>query len=395
MIPPHGSGYPQGASAPSPQPSALNPSPWSPQTSRWKRRTKIVCTLGPASSSPEVIERLIVAGMDVARLNFSHGTREQHRQTTQILRDVSQRLGVPIAILQDLPGPKIRLGPIEHGHVRLHDGDRFVLTTHQVPGSATEVSVPLPNLPRDLVPGNIVLLDDGKIELEVTETTDAEVVTKVVVGGLLYAHKGLNVPKVTLDVPGLTDRDFQFLHFGAELGVDYVALSFVRTGADLQRAREVLHSVGSTAPLIAKIEKHEALNALEEVLAAADGLMVARGDLGLETPLEEVPLVQKRLIRACNHAGKPVITATQMLESMISNVRPTRAEVADAVNAILDGTDALMLSAETAIGEYPVEACRMLARVARSTEREFPRGCILEPNEHQMVAETPDAISFA
>ena len=361
---------------------------------RATRRTKIVCTIGPATSSPERLTALMQAGMNVARLNFSHGTRESHGAMIAQIREISQRLELPVGILQDLPGPKTRtIGP-QGGAVELCDGARFVLTTRNVPGSAEEVSVTLPTLPQDVRPGNQILLDDGKIELEVVRCAGQDVETVVVTGGMLSSSKGINVPNVTLSVSSLTERDIEYLHFGLEAKVDMIALSFVRSINDVRTARAIIDQTDQRPLLIAKLEKHEAIDNLDEILDATDGLMVARGDLGVEIPIEQVPLKQKAIIRAANRAGKPVITATQMLESMISNPRPTRAEVTDVANAIFDGTDAVMLSGETAAGEYPIQAVRMMDRVAREVEPALPYAELLQQKERDLDATTFDAISY-
>jgi len=359
-----------------------------------RRRTKIVCTIGPATNSPEMIEALIRAGMNVARLNFSHGTPEGHAVVIERIRTVSDRLGVAVAILQDLPGPKTRtIGPAD-GLIELRDGARFVLTTREVPGNNEEVAVTLRSLPQDVRPGDAILLDDGKIELRVLKTVDQDVETVVITGGPLGSSKGLNVPGVTLSVSSLTERDIEYLRFGLENDVDLVALSFVRSVNDVNTARQIILESGKSPLLIAKLEKHEATTNLDEILEAADGLMVARGDLGVEIPLERVPVEQKRIIAAANRVGKPVITATQMLESMVTNPRPTRAEVTDVANAIFDGTDAVMLSGETATGAYPVQAVRMMDRVAREVEPILPYSRMLLDKESALEPHTFDAISF-
>ncbi len=361
---------------------------------RTRRRTKIVCTIGPATSSPEMLEALMKAGMNVARLNFSHGTPDSHAATVERIRGISNSLGLSVAILQDLPGPKTRtIGPVD-GPVELREGVRFNLTTRDVPGSSEEVAVTLRSLPQDVTPGDAVLLDDGKIELRVIRMDEQDVETVVITGGMLSASKGINVPGVTLSVSSLTERDIEFLRFGLEIGVDLVALSFVRSVADVRAARQVIEETDRRPLLIAKLEKHEAITNLDEILDAVDGLMVARGDLGVEIPLERVPVEQKRIIAAANRAGKPVITATQMLESMIANPRPTRAEVTDVANAIYDGTDAVMLSGETAAGAYPIQAVRVMDRVAREVEPTLNYARILLDKESTLEPQTFDAISF-
>ncbi|MBN1827365.1 MAG: pyruvate kinase [Candidatus Eisenbacteria bacterium] len=335
-------------------------------------RTKIVCTIGPASSSPERIEGLIEAGMDVARLNFSHGSLEDHGRTIEIIREAAARAGRPVAILQDLAGPKIRIGPIEEGPVLLETGATFTLTARVVVGNAERVSVSYRGLPGDVRVGDPLLLADGAIELAVLRVDGDEILCRVVVGGPLTSRKGINLPTRTIQAPILTAKDLEDLAFGAERNVDYVALSFVRNREDVEIARAALRKTGASIPLIAKIEKHEAVDRFDEILPVVNGVMIARGDLGVEIPIERVPEVQKRLIGRSNRAGAPVITATQMLRSMVENPRPTRAEVTDVANAILDGTDAVMLSEETAVGRYPVEAVRMMKRIAVETERMFP-----------------------
>jgi len=323
------------------------------------KRTKIVATLGPATDDKEVIRALAEAGADVFRLNFSHGAPEDHRRRVGWVREVAEELGRTLAVLQDLQGPKIRVGRFREGQVLLRPGQRFVLTAEPVEGDEHRVSVSYKGLPEDVSPGQILLLDDGRIRLKVLE---------VEVGGVLSNNKGINIPGADLSIPALSEKDIQDLALGAELGVDWVAVSFVRTRDDLLLARHYLSRYGSKARLMAKIEKPSAVARFEEILEEADGIMVARGDLGVEMPLEEVPIVQKRLILRCIAAGKPVITATQMLESMVQNPSPTRAEASDVANAIFDGTDAVMLSAETAAGAYPVEAVAMMARIAKAVE---------------------------
>ncbi|MCS6842276.1 MAG: pyruvate kinase [Roseiflexus sp.] len=339
------------------------------------RRTKIVATIGPASSNPEVIEQLLAAGMDVARLNFSHGTHEEHAQRIRMLREIAARKERPLALLQDLQGPKIRTGPlIDRKPVMLRAGDRFTITTRNVPGTASLVSTTYAALPRDVRPGDRILISDGLIEARVVRVSSDEVETEILVGGELRENQGINLPGVEVSSPALTDKDRSDLLFGLTQGVDYVALSFVRRVSDLVEVKAQIAAAGAPTLVIAKIEKPEALREFEAILEAADGIMVARGDLGVEMPIEQVPIVQKQLIEAANMAGKPVITATQMLDSMIRSPRPTRAEASDVANAIIDGTDAVMLSGETATGAYPVEAVRMMARIAEVAEASGRRG---------------------
>jgi pyruvate kinase len=316
-----------------------------------------------------MIEWLFAAGMDVARLNFSHGTHEDHAQRIALLRKVAQQAARPLAILQDLQGPKIRTGGLEGGTpVQLRAGDRFDITTREIVGSADRVSTTYTALPSDVRPGDRILLSDGLIDLRVIDATVDEVHTEVVFGGELREHQGINLPGVNVSAPALTEKDISDLEFGLAQGVDYVAISFVRRAADVLDVKARIAAAGKNTPLIAKIEKPEALSELAAILAVADGIMVARGDLGVEMPAEQVPVVQKQLIEAANLAGIPVITATQMLDSMIRNPRPTRAEASDVANAIIDGTDAVMLSGETASGMFPVESVRMMARIAEAAE---------------------------
>jgi pyruvate kinase len=334
-------------------------------------KTKIVCTIGPATREPEILRRLMKAGMDVCRLNFSHGTHEEHAQLIADIRACAREVGVPMAILQDLAGPKIRTGPMAPGTVELVAGRTIVLTSRDVPGSATEVGLTWPDLPDAVQPGDTVYLADGLLALEVVSNDGTDVACTVVTGGELGSHKGINLPGRTLDVPSLTEKDEMDLRFGLAQGVDYVALSFVRSAADVEAAQAIISAEGCETPVIAKIEKFEALDNIDEIVAVSGGLMVARGDLGVEIPLELVPRAQKMLIAKANAAAIPVITATQMLRSMVDNPRPTRAEVSDVANAILDGTDAVMLSEETAMGKHPVKAVQVMHRVAADVELDF------------------------
>jgi pyruvate kinase len=358
-------------------------------------RTKIVCTIGPASRSPGTLARLAEAGMDVARLNFSHGSHSEHAAAIAGVRGIAERLGRPIAILQDLAGVKIRIGEIAGTAVRLERGAAFTLTTRRVAGDAREVSLDYPALAQCVRPGDALLLSDGEVELLVERASDTDIGCRVVAGGALSSHKGIHLPNRSIAAEGLTARDREDLAFGIAHGVDYVALSFVRSAADVLDARKFLGERGASIPLIAKIEKHEALASIDAILDAADGLMVARGDLGVETPLEHVPLLQKMLIDRANRAGKPVITATQMLLSMVENARPTRAEVGDVANAILDGTDAVMLSEETAAGRYPVEAVATMRRIAEDTETAFPYETWMRKFEDRSLQSMPEAVAGA
>jgi pyruvate kinase len=355
------------------------------------RRTKIVATIGPASRERPALERLARAGVDVVRLNFSHGQPEEHLTVMRAVREIAEAQGRPIAVLQDLSGPKIRTGRLKGDQpVALEDGRRIVITTDEsVEGDATRISTTYDALPRDVSPGHRILLDDGNLELRVVRVAGEEVECTVVHGGLLRPHKGMNLPGVPISAPALTEKDHRDLAFGIQHDVDYVAISFVRRAADVELARAAIAALGGTAPVIAKIEKREAVEDLAAIVAAADGVMVARGDLGVELPTEEVPTLQKRIIHTANAAGKAVITATQMLESMVDNPRPTRAEASDVANAIVDGTDAVMLSAETARGRYPVESVETMARIAVYTEEHLSQS---EPVRRRSSGANPNRL---
>lgn len=333
------------------------------------RKTKIVCTIGPASNNLETLKQLIAAGMNVARLNFSHGTHEEHAATIATIRRAAAEMGKTISILLDTKGPEIRTGVLETGEVELREGETFILTTEDVVGNAERVSITYPGLVNELRPGDRVLLDDGLIELEVEAIRGPDIVCRVKNSGRLRDRKGVNVPGVSIGLPGITEKDAADIRFGVEQGVDFIAASFVRKPADILEIHRILDEMNADIPVIAKIENREGVQNLDAILEVADGLMVARGDLGVEIPVEEVPLLQKMMIEKCNRAGKPVITATQMLDSMQRQPRPTRAETTDVANAILDGTDAVMLSGETASGLYPVESVRMMAKIAETTEK--------------------------
>lgn len=353
------------------------------------RHSKIVCTIGPASCSPRLIERLFRAGMDVARLNFSHGSHEDHAQTINVLRATSVHLQRPIAILADLQGPKIRTGALAGGGpVQLREGQKFVITTARVLGDSTRVSTIFKPLPREVHRGDRILLSDGLIELRVQQVRGREVICRVVNGGALGQHKGINLPGVKLRVPALTPKDRDDLAFALKHNANYIAVSFVRRPEDVVLAKTLIRRARKDTPVIAKLEKPEAIENIDAILRVADGVMVARGDLGVEMSPERVPVVQKMIITKAREFRRPVITATQMLESMTENPRPTRAEASDVANAIFDGSDAVMLSAETATGHYPGEAVSMMARiieVAESSIMEFPRPA---PQERLKVAET-------
>jgi pyruvate kinase len=333
------------------------------------RRTKIVATIGPATDSPERVREMIAAGVDVVRLNFSHGSHSDHAAYIGRVREAAREAGRPVALLQDLQGPKIRTGPLKNDQpVTLEDGQRLVITTEQVMGDATRISTNYPRLAQDVAPGDRIMLSDGLIETRVVETSGTEVTCIVIHGNELRPRQGINLPGVRISSPSVTPKDLEDLAFGVAQGVDYVAISFVRQAADVLRVREAIREQGAEVPVIAKLEKAEAIEALDAILEVADGIMVARGDMGVEMSPERVPVLQKEIIRAANCAGVPVITATQMLESMIDAAQPTRAEVSDVANAILDGSDAVMLSGETAIGKYPIRTIRMMARIAESVE---------------------------
>ncbi len=332
------------------------------------KRTKIIATIGPASSSPAVIAKLIHAGMDAARLNFSHGERKDHITRIRLIRQASISAGKPIAIIQDLQGPKLRVGNMQNDGVALKRGAIMTLTAKKVVGTSSLISITYPRLAKDLRPGDTVLFDDGRLELRVIRRSGSGLQCKVIRGGTLKSHKGVNLPGANLILPSLSPKDRQDILFGIGRGVDYIALSFVRSASDIEATRSFIRKAGADIPIIAKIEKPEAIRNLNEIIQAADGIMVARGDLGVEMSPEQVPLLQKLIIRACNDAEKPVITATQMLESMIENPQPTRAEASDVANAILDGTDCVMLSGETAVGKHPVQAISVMARIAVQAE---------------------------
>ena len=336
------------------------------------RKTKIVCTIGPASDKAEVLESMIREGMNVARLNSSHGTHGEHAQKINLIREISARLDRPVAILLDLAGPKIRVGNIPDPGILLEPGHKFILTNRDIAGSINAVSVTYYNLPHEVKEGDRLLLADGLMELVVVEADEHDIVCKVVTGGVLTSHKGINLPTGTFSTPSMTAKDREDLLFGLEHDVDYIAVSFVKTADDVRTVKDIIAEQGKDTPVIAKIEKHEALDHLDAIIDVSDGIMVARGDLGVEIPLEDVPLIQKRLIHTANMYGKPVITATQMLRSMVNSPRPTRAEATDVANAVLDGTDAVMLSEETASGSYPIEAVMYMNRLTTVAETGFP-----------------------
>ncbi len=360
------------------------------------RRTKIVATVGPAISSPEMMRAVIEAGATTLRLNFSHGTHEDHKQSIRLIRQLSYELNRPVGILQDLQGPKIRLGRFPDGPIVLKNGDRFTLTSNDIPGTQTESSVTYETLAEEVPNGATILLDDGRVEMKVETVDLAEraLHCRVVVGGTLSNSKGVNFPGVYLSIKALTDKDRRDLVFGLDQGVDWIALSFVRNPDDIREIKNLIAAAGKSIPVIAKIEKHEAIEQMEEILSLCDGVMVARRDLGVGLPAEDVPMLQKRLIATANRMGIPVITATQMLDSMVNSPRPTRAEISDVANAILDGTDAVMLSNEAAVGNYPVEAVATMARIAARIDQErhlWPNWMTETASERSI----PNAISAA
>ncbi|MCY0870375.1 MAG: pyruvate kinase [Firmicutes bacterium] len=359
------------------------------------RNTKIVCTMGPACTDPDTLRRIIRAGMNVARLNFSHGTHDDHREVIARVREAARLEHTVIGIMLDIKGPKIRTGLIADGEVELRDGDHITLTTQDVVGTRERISISYDGLPQDVRVGSVIRIDDGLIGLRVVKTGITEIECVITNGGLLKNRKGINAPGVVLRLPGVTDKDIEDIHFGIDQGVDMIAASFVRKASDVHEIRRLLESRGVRADIISKIEAQEALDALDEIVAASDGIMVARGDLGVEIPTEEVPIVQKRLIEKCNRAGKPVITATQMLDSMQRNPRPTRAEATDVANAIFDGTDAIMLSGETAAGKFPVESVETMAQIAVRAERALLTREVRGRHLDQVEVTQTDAISRA
>ena len=339
-----------------------------------------------------MLERMVAAGMDVARLNFAHGEPADHAEAVERIRAAAEAAGRDVAVLQDVPGPKLRIGPVAGGVVELEVGDRVVLTAEEVEGTGDRLSVTVPGLAAVMRPKDVAYLADGSIRLRVKDVSDGEVVTEVEVGGSVASRQGLNLPNVSMALPAVSDDDHRLIDAGIDMGVDLVALSFVRAAGDLEPVRRHLAERDAPMPVIAKIEKPQAAERADEVVRAADGIMVARGDLGIELPIEQVPLVQKRLLAIAGRHARPAITATQMLESMVTSTRPTRAEVADVANAIFDGTDAVMLSQETAVGRDPAGAVRMMAAIAEATERELPYGRMLS---ERGVGEQDDAATIA
>lgn len=357
-------------------------------------KTKIVATVGPASNSKETLRQLILAGVDVFRLNFSHGSHEDHKKVIDLIKELREETGTHVAMLQDLQGPKIRVQVVENNGVQINPGDRLTITTHEVLGTATLVSTSYKNLPQDVKPGDKILLDDGNLELRVISKTQEDVLTEVVHGGILKSKKGINLPNTSVSAPSLTEKDFEDLMFGLANDVDWVALSFVRTAQDILSLREIIQAHNKHTKIVAKIEKPEAVDNMATIVEATDAVMVARGDLGVEIPGELVPIIQKKLVRMCNAAAKPVIVATQMLESMIKNPRPTRAETNDVANAVMDGADAVMLSAESASGSYPVLAVETMVKIIEAVESNMENIYNLEysadeiPSDYSYLSDT-------
>ncbi len=359
------------------------------------RKTKIICTIGPASEQVEQLLLMIEGGMNIARLNFSHGNYEEHRMRIQNIREARRIAQAPVAIMLDTKGPEIRTGLLKGGKVQLVTGQRFVLTTRQVEGDENQVQISYEGLPREVEKGNSILLADGLINLQVLDTDDTEIICQVINGGELGERKGINVPGTRVNMPFLSEKDKEDINFGIKQKVDFIAASFVRSADDLLQIRRILERQDADIDIIAKIESQQGVENLDDIIRVADGIMVARGDLGVEIPAEEVPLVQKNIIEKCSPQGKMVIIATQMLDSMMLNPRPTRAEVSDVANAIFDGADAIMLSGETAAGRYPVEVVRTMSRIARRTEEALPYQEILRQRRLQGELSITEAISFA
>lgn len=334
------------------------------------KRTKIVATLGPASNGKEIITGLAEAGANVFRLNFSHGSHDDHAKVIQSIRAISEEKDYRLGMLQDLQGPKIRIGLMKDDGVLIKEGDELIITTEEIEGTAEKVSTVYKAIVNDVKPGDTILIDDGNLELKTKKVTETEVLTEVIYGGMLKSRKGINLPDTEVSAPSLTEKDLEDLHFGLDQDIDWVALSFVRKPADIVRLKKIIEDAGKNTKVVAKIEKPEALRNIDAIIEEADGIMVARGDLGVEIPMHEVPIWQKKIVEKCNTAAKPVIIATQMMESMIENPRPTRAETNDIANAVMDGADALMLSAESAAGKYPIEAVQKMSETIKAVEKE-------------------------
>ncbi len=359
------------------------------------RKTKIVCTIGPASETVEKMRELMLAGMNVARFNFSHGTHEEQRVKLERVRQVREELGLPIATLLDTKGPEIRLRDFEGGRAELVSGQRFILTTQEILGNGDRAAITYKNLKNDISAGTTILIDDGLIEMNVEEISGEEIICRVINGGVVSNHKGVNVPGAVLSMPYISDVDREDILFGIEMGYEFLAASFARTKDDILEVRKILKDHGSDMKIIAKIENMQGIENLEEILEVSDGIMVARGDMGVEIPLEEVPILQKKMIHLAKAQGKHVITATQMLESMIKNPRPTRAEATDIANAIYDGTTAIMLSGESAAGKYPVAAVQTMAKIAESAEKDIDYCARTKLAERDDKADITTAIAYA
>ena len=358
------------------------------------RKTKIICTMGPSTEKEGVLEQLMLAGMNVARFNFSHGDHEEQMGRLTQLRATREKLGLPVAALLDTKGPEIRLREFVEGKVMLEAGQTFTLTTDEIMGDENRVSVSYKDLPKDVAPGTHILIDDGLIEMTVTDVTDTDIICKVINGGKVSNKKGVNVPNVELSMDYVSPKDYKDIVFAVKEDFDFIAASFVRTAADVKELRDILHEHGGDdIKIIAKIENHQGIQNIDEIIEAADGIMVARGDMGVEIPIEEVPIIQKMIIKKAYHAGKVVVTATQMLDSMMSHPRPTRAEATDVANAIYDGTSAIMLSGETAAGDYPVEAVETMVRIALRTEADINYISRLRARKTNEKPSITDAIS--
>ncbi len=359
------------------------------------RKTKIICTIGPASESEERLRELMLAGMNVARFNFSHGTHEEQKAKYERVLKVRKELGLPVATMLDTKGPEIRLRDFEGGKVELRAGETFTLTTEEIMGTAQRATISYKNLKNDISVGTTLLIDDGLIELEVEKISGEDIICRVINGGFVSNHKGVNVPGAILSMPYISDADMEDILFGIKEGYELIAASFVRSKEDIYELRKILQEHGSDMKIIAKIENMQGIENLEEILEASDGVMVARGDMGVEIPMEEVPVLQKKMIKMANAQGKHVITATQMLESMINHPRPTRAEATDIANAIYDGTTAIMLSGESAAGKYPVEAVKTMARIAESAEKDIDYRSRMRRNDEGDKSEITNAIAYA
>ena len=359
------------------------------------RKTKIICTIGPASESEERLRELMLAGMNVARFNFSHGTHEEQKAKYERVLKVRKELGLPVATMLDTKGPEIRLRDFEGGKVELKAGETFTLTTEEIMGTAQRATISYKNLKNDISVGTTLLIDDGLIELEVEKISGEDIICRVINGGFVSNHKGVNVPGAILSMPYISDADMEDILFGIKEGYELIAASFVRSKEDIYELRKILQEHGSDMKIIAKIENMQGIENLEEILEASDGVLVARGDMGVEIPMEEVPVLQKKMIKMANAQGKHVITATQMLESMINHPRPTRAEATDIANAIYDGTTAIMLSGESAAGKYPVEAVKTMARIAESAEKDIDYRSRMRRNDEGDKSEITNAIAYA